>query len=118
MYEYLATPVRVVDGDTVDVAVDLGFRIGMTMRLRLYGINAPEMKTPAGAPAKAHLADLIESSLVDGRLLIHTQKDRTEKYGRYLATLFAPNGPTDRDGDPISINDLMVAHGHAVPYLL
>lgn len=117
MYEYQASIVRVVDGDTVDAQVDLGFDVRFTMRLRLFGINAPEMKTPEGPPAKLHLMKLLNPALLEGMLwipitvLIRTQKDRQEKYGRYLASIFMP-GTLDN-----SLNDQMVAQGFAVVYL-
>lgn len=103
MYLYKATILRVVDGDTVDALVDLGFHITIEMKLRLYGINAPEMKTEAGHPARDYL-----KSLLDGKIItLKTIKDKREKYGRYLAILIADNA---------IVNDMMVNAGHAVPY--
>jgi micrococcal nuclease len=121
MYEYRATIVRVVDGDTVDASVDLGFDVRFTMRLRLFGINAPEMKTPAGPPAKDHLIALLHPdagttppavvAAMPVVVLLRTQKDHQEKYGRYLATLFLPGSLEN------SLNDQMVSQGFAVAYL-
>lgn len=101
-------PIRVVDGDTIDVDVDLGFHVRMAMKIRLLGINAPEMSTPAGKPAKEYLTSLVGS----GPLRLRTFKDRTEKYGRYLGELWREESPTSGP----SINDVMIADGHAVPY--
>lgn len=108
---------RVVDGDTLDVVlsaeVDYGFRIIAVqtheLRLRLYGINAPEMKTEAGPPARDHLTSLLgaEGGVGFAPLVVATLKDKTEKYGRYLAVVKVRN---------LSVNDQMVADGHAVPY--
>ena len=106
MYEYRAEVIRVVDGDTVDVEVDLGFRIGQQMRLRLVGINAPELHTLDGPPARDHLAGLV--GILPVRLTIRTVKDRTEKYGRYLASLIRDDG--------IDVNASMMADGFAVAY--
>lgn len=104
MYEYQATILRVIDGDTVDAKVDLGFDIRFTMKLRLFGINAPEMRTPAGPLAKQHLIELIGTNPV----MIQTLKDRKEKYGRYLATIVA-NG--------VNVNLQMVLDNHAIAYM-
>lgn len=107
MYEYRAKVIRVVDGDTVEVDVDLGFQIHTKMMLRLYGINAPEMKGPsrvAGQAAKMFLQDLIQQ--YNGVLKIRTLQDEQEKYGRYLAYLVFP--------DEAIANTVMVQTGHAV----
>lgn len=107
MYEYRAKVIRVVDGDTVEVDVDLGFQIHTKMMLRLYGINAPEMKGPsrvAGQAAKKFLQDMIQS--YGGVLRVRTLQDEQEKYGRYLAYLVFP--------DEVVANTIMVDSGHAV----
>ena len=109
LFRYRATVVHVVDGDTLDLCVDLGFSIQTNMRVRLYGINTPELhaKDPApGLAAKAFLEGLLP---VGTQLLLDSHKDAKEKYGRYLAELFI------KDGDP-SVNDQMVAAGHAERY--
>lgn len=111
MYEYRAQILRVVDGDTVHARVDLGFDVRFDMKLRLAGINAPEMKTPEGPPAKARLVELLGLAELGGAVsvvTIRTQKDKQEKYGRYLATLIMADG-TD-------VNARMIAEGQAVPY--
>ncbi len=105
MYEYRATITRVVDGDTVRANVDLGCDVHINLTLRLYGINAPEMSTPDGPPAKEHLIELIGTA----PLTIRTIKDRKEKYGRYLATLIRDDG--------VDCNTSMVADGYAVEYM-
>lgn len=104
MYEYRATILRVVDGDTVHAEVDLGMDIRVRATLRLAGINAPEIGTPEGVAAKAFLTERIGT----GPLVIRTTRDRREKFGRYLATLLI--------GD-LNLNEAMVAAGHAVPYM-
>lgn len=112
MYEYLATITRVVDGDTVHAAVDLGFDEWRNMTLRLYGINAPEMGTPEGQAAKVYLISLLadyDASWLP--VLMTTHKDKREKYGRYLAELFL-------EGETASVNEQMILGGHAVRYLV
>lgn len=105
MYEYAATVVRVVDGDTIDARLDLGFDISFETRFRLTGINAPEMHTPAGPPARDHLVSLLAKTTV---LTVRTEKDHTEKYGRYLGTFITPDG--------VDLNAQMVADGFAKPW--
>lgn len=105
MYEYRATIIKVVDGDTVHADVDLGFDTHMLMTIRLAGIDAPEMGTPLGPPAKAHLAQLIDAS--SDHVVISTVKDKKEKFGRYLGYLTAGG---------VRVNDQMVRDGFAVPY--
>lgn len=105
LYEYRAQIIRIVDGDTVHAEVQLGCDVRINLILRLYGINAPEMKTPEGQPAKAHLIELVGSA----PLTIRTVKDKREKYGRYLATLIRDDG--------VDINQSMLNDGYAVEYM-
>jgi micrococcal nuclease len=105
MFQYRAEVIKVVDGDTVWLSVDLGFDVKRRDSFRLYGINAPEMSTEAGVAARQHLVDL----LAPGLSMVTTRKDRREKYGRYLATLWV--GGED-------MNKRMVADGHAIAYMV
>jgi micrococcal nuclease len=107
MYEYAAKILKVVDGDTVDVELDLGLSVYHRVKIRLYGINAPEMNTDAGKIAKKALQDLLPDGLVTK---VTTIKDRKEKYGRYLGVFKCVNG-TDA-------NRAMVELGHAVDYMI
>lgn len=110
LYNYRATVVRIVDGDTIDVDVDLGFSIHTKQRLRLLGINAPEVKGPtkaAGDAATDHLRGLLsEAAEADGSIRIHTE--RADSFGRYLTVV--KSGQT-------SVNQLMLDDGFAVPFL-
>lgn len=113
MYEYRARVTRVIDGDTLEAEIDLGFHVSFTVTLRLAGINAPETKgaeRPRGLAATRSLDSLI-TDLTGGtrQVTVRTQKDVTEKYGRYLAVLMA--------GD-VNLNDRMLADGHAVPFMV
>lgn len=114
-YTYLAwgvpsarDPLGVVDGDTMHVGVDLGLDVAINITLRLYGINAPEMSTQAGKDAKAWALEWFAQHCPDGQFVVQTVKDSREKYGRYLATVIAPDGH--------NYNMDIVAAGHAVPY--
>jgi len=109
MYEYSALILRVIDGDTVLANVDLGFHIRRTMPLRLFGIDAPETQGVAdrqpGLAAAAYLGSLVAVKSV----LIRTQLDKGDKYGRCLAEIFIP-------GEAESVNARMISAGHAVAY--
>jgi micrococcal nuclease len=114
-YIYHATVLHVVDGDTVDLSVSLGFDVHHRTRFRLAGINAPESHGPRacdeGRAAKQYLADTLK---VGTHVIVKTSRDRKEKYGRYLADVFL----VDASGNPLdrSVNDTMVDAGHATPY--
>ncbi len=104
MYEYQARVLRVVDGDTVDLQIDLGLTVSVKCRCRLLGINAPDKQ-----PAKSDASQALSNLVMGMDLRVVTVKDRTEKYGRYLVTIYIP-------GHEKSVNDIMVAGGYALPY--
>lgn len=113
-YTYRAVAARTVDGDTVELEIDLGFDIAHSITVRLAGIDAPEKRTvktrPAALATQARLAQLIERALGTKTLVVSTEKgDPKEKFGRYLALLF-------NEGEPASFNDTLVAEGLAKPY--
>ena len=109
MFYYKIEVLRVVDGDTVDVRIDLGFNVWHKCRVRLMGINAPESRTrdleekARGLAAKSWLIDILEHSKGE----VELQSHGTGKYGRVLGELFV-NG--------LNINETMVKEGHAVEY--
>jgi micrococcal nuclease len=108
--------VRLVDGDTVILDVDMGMSITVRATVRLFKINTPEVRGPekvAGHAATQHLADLlVKFACVDGEwdIIVKTYRDKKGKYGRYLADLIGE----DQDGWPINLNERMVEDGHAV----
>lgn len=112
MYEYRAEVVKVVDGDTLHVSIDLGLDVRIRVTIRLAGINAPELSTAEGKEAKAWVQQWVEDVGIDGWVVVHTVKDRREKYGRYLGHVFSVDGP----GSEYLNNDLIV-NGFAVPYM-
>jgi len=116
-YWYDAALLRVVDGDTVDVVLDLGFRIAWTVRLRLYGINAYELTSSDPALRQKALAGkaFVEANLAGRRLVIQTHLDRQEKFGRWLGTVWAFDGAASTW---LNVNDALVAAGLAVPYMV
>jgi micrococcal nuclease len=110
MYEYKVTLDRVIDGDTVDVDIQLGFKVVLSkQRIRLHGIDTPESRTRnkeekvRGLLSKEYLKNICESSTIRLR-----SKDRG-KFGRILGVLY-------QDDETISINQRMCDDGYAVPY--
>ena len=115
MYEYRVKKVTaVVDGDTIDVDIDLGFSVSFSQRVRLPGIDTPESRTSDKAEKTLGLEakEYLKSKLKDAKVvIIKTEKpDSSEKYGRILGWLYI-------DGDTISINDHMIEDGYAWGYL-
>jgi micrococcal nuclease len=115
MFEYYVKKVtKVVDGDTIDVDIDLGFDISFSSRVRLAGIDTPESRTTdkmekaLGLEAKAYLKHEIEAAK---SVVIKTEKmDSSEKYGRILGWVYL-------DGADVSLNEKMIADGHAWSYM-
>ena len=124
MFTYQAKLIEVIDGDTVDLLIDLGFGVHVKERCRLYGIDAPEMPSEAGKAAKACLETLIGAAtgelFVATRKMTRKPKEKTDKYGRYLAVLYDGGYDVEADVDetkinmmPTSINSRMIYAGHA-----
>ena len=95
MYEYRAKLIKVIDGDTVDAMVDCGFSMFRAERIRLRGINTPEVRTrdkeekKKGLAAKARLQELIEENK-NNEFMLQTFFDKKGKYGRLLGVLYTP----------------------------
>jgi micrococcal nuclease len=84
-YTYKAMITRVVDGDTFDLTVDLGMRVSTLIRVRVRGVNAPELRTAEGKVLKATLVSMLEGK----PCTVTTHKDPGDKYGRWLADIHA-----------------------------
>ncbi len=111
MYQYKIKKIKkIVDGDTVDVDIDLGFGVTLSHRVRLKGINAAETKTlnleekSKGLAAKEWLSKELSR---EGEWIIETTKE--DKYGRILGTLYFV-------GDQVTVNEKMLNGGIAIPY--
>jgi micrococcal nuclease len=111
MYSYKIKAIKkIVDGDTIDVDIDLGFGITISHRVRLNGIDAAETRTTdtvekvKGLAAKEWLKKELSR---EGEWIIETSKE--DKYGRILGTLYCV-------GDPVTINERMLNDGIAGPY--
>lgn len=109
MYIYNAKCIKVVDGDTIDAQIDLGFDTHKVIRIRLVGINAPESRTrdleekTRGLAAKQFVIDILKKH--HNNFILHSQG--VGKYGRCLGEIFF--------GD-VKLNDLLITEGHAVAY--
>jgi micrococcal nuclease len=104
---------KVVDGDTIDADIDLGFDISLTKRIRLAGIDTPESRTSDAYEKKLGLEakEWIKARLKDSKnILIKTElPDSTEKYGRIIGHLYI-------NGEEISLNNQMITEGYAWEY--
>ena len=116
MYEYRCKLRKVVDGDTVDIDVDLGFGVWLQdERVRLYGIDTPESRTRDLEEKKYGLAakEYVKNFLDDEWLTLKTKEyDSKGKFGRILGELWRTSSYADK-----SLNDYLVEKHHAVPYL-
>ena len=113
MYEYKAVVVKVIDGDTVDVDIDLGFNVWLKkQRIRLYGIDTPESRTRDkvekmfGNLAKAKVLDFCP---IGSNIVLQTKTDGSRgKYGRILGELVTLDGT--------NVNTFLVENNYAVTY--
>ena len=114
MYTYKAKLIRIVDGDTIDAEIDLGFDTIVRKRIRLYGINTPETRTKdmtekeKGLAAKQRLTELLS-----GEFIVETILNKRGKYGRVLGVVYTMNNDIKTN-----INETLVSEGHAVKYLV
>lgn len=121
MYEYKAIVNRVVDGDTIDCTIDLGFSVWKKIRVRMEGINTPESRTrdleekERGLAAKARLVEILEYN--DNHCVL--QVSGVGKYGRALATVIVDSlSPvsTETSITKINVNKQLIEEGHGVEY--
>ncbi len=116
MYEYEIKVLRVVDGDTVDAQIDLGFKVHHNIRVRLYGINAPESRTRdleekvRGKAATARLQELLDTA---DRIILKSHG--VGKFGRCLGEITLIYFQEEEDRRE-SVVETMLAEGHGVPY--
>lgn len=109
-YRYSAKVIKIVDGDTVDAMIDLGFDIWIKRRIRFYGIDTPETRTTnleekeKGLLSKARVTQLIEEH--DNNISIESHG--VGKYGRCLATVYV---------DGINVNKLLIEEGLATHFM-
>tara|TARA_Y100000310_G_scaffold20777_1_gene20151 strand:- start:1828 stop:2196 length:369 start_codon:yes stop_codon:yes gene_type:complete len=113
MFDYRCKLLRVVDGDTIDVNLDLGFNVWHKARVRMLGIDTPESRTrnleekALGLASKARLKDLLKGNKIE----IECSKEKG-KFGRVLGIVWA----TDKAGNRVDCNNQLCIEGHARPY--
>lgn len=113
LYNYKVKNYQVVDGDTVDLELELGFSITVKERFRLLGINTPETRTrdkeekARGLAAKEFLQEVLDDAV---SVMVETAKNKRGKYGRYLAVLWIE----DECNALYDVNKMLVDYGHAV----
>jgi micrococcal nuclease len=111
-YLYKATVTNIVDGDTIDAVVDMGFRLKSELRLRLLGVNTPELhsKDLAERTAAQNAKKYVDSTVLGKEVVIRTEK--ADAFGRYLADVFYVNSA----GLQRNLNDDLISLGFAVPF--
>ena len=117
MYQYKVKLDRVIDGDTIDCMIDLGFDVSTKKRIRFLGINTPESRTrdleekKKGLEAKARLKEILENANE-----IHLDSHGLGKYGRVLGQLHVDHVDNVTSPTMINVNELLIKEGHAVEY--
>ena len=117
MYEYKIKLDRVIDGDTIDANIDLGFDVSVKKRIRFMGINTPESRTrDLEEKAKGLAAKDRVKCLLEGCDAIELKSHGVGKYGRCLGELFIDMVDGRLLITPQSLNKLLIEEGHAVEY--
>ena len=117
MYTYKAKLDRVIDGDTIDVKIDLGFDINVKKRVRFSGINTPESRTRDLEEKKLGLAakDRVKAILAENETFTINSKE-IGKFGRVLGEIFVETVDGQDKLTMVSLNELLKKEGHAVEY--
>lgn len=110
LYNYMAELEHVVDGDTIDIKIDLGFDIKLTKRVRIYNVDTPELRSSNEFEREMarYVKDVVLRKLIGKQLYIKTIKD-SDKYGRYLADVYVE----DEEG---SLSEFLINRGFAKKY--
>jgi micrococcal nuclease len=104
MYEYKAVVKKVIDADTIDLVIDLGFYISVQKRVRVLGIDAPEVNTKEGKEAREFVRSYLQIGM---DVIVRTEKDKNDKYGRFLADIIYQDIP---------LSKVLLDKGLAKPY--
>ena len=116
LYYYKANFLTNYDGDTVTLKIDLGMKVFVEEKVRLFGLDTPEVNRKeskeAGLAARDFLRERLKEIEIshDRQLWVNTVRDKKGKYGRYLVVLYE----TDGNGPPMNLNDWLINSGHAV----
>tara|TARA_R110001583_G_C5457532_1_gene391569 strand:+ start:120 stop:488 length:369 start_codon:yes stop_codon:yes gene_type:complete len=117
MYTYKISLLKVVDGDTVDAEIDLGFDIKVKKRIRFMGINAPESRTrDLEEKAKGLAAKDRVKQLLDGCGNVTLKSHGVGKFGRCLGEIFLDMVDGQEKLTLVSLNELLINEGHAIEY--
>jgi endonuclease YncB( thermonuclease family) len=109
MFEYTAQVLRITDGDTLQLQIDLGFSVHIVQSCRLVRIDAPEMSTMQGFTARQFVVDTLAAATA-----VKVNTSKPDKYGRRLVDLFFQSPPSGAQW--INLSDLLLSSKHAVPY--
>ena len=117
MYNYKISVVKVVDGDTIDAEIDLGFDIKVKKRVRFLGMNAPESRTrDLEEKARGLAAKDRVKALLEGCENIQLKSHGIGKFGRCLGEIFLDTIDGQEKLTLVSLNELLISEGHAVEY--
>ena len=117
MYTYKICVLKVVDGDTIDAEIDLGFDIKVKKRIRFMGINAPESRTrDLEEKARGLAAKDRVKALLEGCKNIQLHSHGIGKFGRCLGEIFLDTVDGQEKLTVESLNELLIREGHAVEY--
>lgn len=111
LYQYKAKVVDIYDGDTFTLDIDTGFDIHKIEKIRLARIDTPELRGEEKEQGK-FVRDHVKQLVLGKEIIIHTDKDKKGKYGRYIAEVYY-QGPS---GDYINLNDYLLDKGMATLY--
>lgn len=101
LFQYKAENIRVVDGDTIDADIDLGFGVwARAQRFRIKGIDAPEIKGASRAEG-LRVKDTLERLLKGRTIILKSEKAETDKYGRYVADIYISAGMTPQKNEEL-----------------
>ena len=117
MYTYKISPLKIVDGDTIDAEIDLGFDIKVKKRVRFMGINAPESRTrDLEEKAKGLAAKDRVKQLLDGCNNVTLKSHGIGKFGRCLGEIMLDMVDGQEKLTLVSLNELLIKEGHAIEY--
>ena len=117
MYNYKISPLKIIDGDTIDAEIDLGFDIKVKKRIRFAGINTPESRTrDLEEKARGLAAKDRVKALLDGCKNIQLKSHGVGKFGRCLGEIHIDMVDGQEKLTMVSLNELLIKEGHAVEY--
>ena len=117
MYNYKISPLRVIDGDTIDAEIDLGFDVKIKKRIRFMGINTPESRTrDLEEKARGLAAKDRVKQLLDGCKNVTLKSHGVGKFGRCLGEIMLDMVDGQEKLTLVNLNELLIKEGHAVEY--